>query len=181
MRAFTRGADRFGRAGRRADRHEADVADADETQRLAQIGRCHVDAAAVHAGDEIAAACEDYDRRPVLDEGQVALRRIETERQPGLRDHIDPLLQLVGNAEIPHWRRDQNAIGERKAQRDALGDRKGIALRIRKRPPADAGVFRLQHIAFEFRKVILPQVHCVDIPVRPRRAKALDEHLRGGR
>src|SRR6478735_7320614 len=90
-----RGMGRLGRAGRRADGHETHVADPDEAEHLAQIRRRHVDAAAVHAGDEIAAAGEDHDRGPVLEEGLVALRRFKAKRQSGLRDHVDPLLQLV--------------------------------------------------------------------------------------
>jgi hypothetical protein len=102
LRSFARGADRFSRARGRADRHEAHVADTDEAQRLAQIRRRQVDAATVHAGDEIAAAGQDHNRRPVFQQRHVSLRGIEPERQSGLRDHIDPLFQLVGNAEIPH-------------------------------------------------------------------------------
>src|SRR6266702_723604 len=83
MCTFACGADRLSRAGRRADRREADVADTDETERLAQIWRRHVDAAAVHAGDEIAAAGEDHNRRPVLEQGQVALHRIKAECHAG--------------------------------------------------------------------------------------------------
>ena len=168
------------RPGGRSDRHETHVADADEAQRLAQIGGRHVDAAAIHAGDEIAAARQDHDRRPVLEQRQIALRRIEAERQPRLRDDVDPLFQLVGNAKIPHRRRNQHAVGEREAERDALGDRKRIALRIRERPPADAGIFGLQYIALEFRQVIPPQVHHVDVPVRPHLAEAVDKDLRAG-
>src|ERR1700724_3183312 len=74
---------RLGWAGRRADGHETHVADPDETERLAQIRRRHVHATAVHAGDEIAAAGEDHDGRPVLEQGLVALRRVKAKRQPG--------------------------------------------------------------------------------------------------
>src|SRR5258708_4310469 len=71
---FARVADRFGRSGGRAEWDKAYVADTDEAERLAQIGRRHVDAAAVHAGDEVAATGEDHQGRPVLEQGQVALR-----------------------------------------------------------------------------------------------------------
>jgi hypothetical protein len=56
----------------RPDADEADIAYADEPTRLAQVGRRHVDAAAAHAGDEIAAAGDDRDRRSVLEQRQVA-------------------------------------------------------------------------------------------------------------
>src|ERR1700730_11131037 len=101
---FARVADRFGRSGGRAEWDKADVADPDEAEPLAQIGRRHVDAAAVHAGDEVAATGEDHQGRPVLEQGQVALRWVEAERQARLDDDVEPLLELIGNAEIPHRR-----------------------------------------------------------------------------
>src|SRR6202047_5233037 len=77
---------RLRRADRWPDQRETNVADADEAQRLAQIGRRHIDASAIHAGDEIAAAGQDYDRGPVLQQRKVALSRIEAEGQPRLDD-----------------------------------------------------------------------------------------------
>src|SRR5947199_8742020 len=96
MSAFARDADRVNRPGSWTNRNEAHIADADETQRFAQIGRRHVDAAAVHAGDAIAAACLDHDRLLVLELGLVSLRRFKPERQSVLRYHGDPLYQLIG-------------------------------------------------------------------------------------
>jgi hypothetical protein len=39
---------------------------------------------------------EDHNRRPVFQQRRVPLRGVEPERHSGLRDHIDPLFQLVG-------------------------------------------------------------------------------------
>ena len=137
--------------------------------------------AAIHAGDEIAAARDDHKRRPVLEQGLIALRRIEAESQPGLHDHIEPLLQLVGNAEIPHRRRDQHAIGERQPDGDALGDCKRIALRVGEGLAVHPGIFGFQHIALELRQMFPPEVHHIDIPVRPSLPEAIDKYLRAGR
>src|SRR5262249_10610906 len=109
---FARSLNRFKRSGCRTDRHKTYVIDTDEAKRLPQIWRRHIDATSIHSGDEVAAARKDHDRRPILEQGQVSLRWIEPERQPRLRNHIDPLFQFVGNAEIPHRCRDQNAVGK---------------------------------------------------------------------
>ncbi len=66
MGRLASGLDRVGWADRRPDGDEAHVRHADEAQDVAQVGRRHVDAAPVHAGNEVAAAGEGDDRRPVL-------------------------------------------------------------------------------------------------------------------
>src|SRR3979411_150383 len=78
----------------RPDQRETNIADADEAQCLAQTVRGQVDAPAIHARDVIAAAGQDHDRGPVLQQRKVALSRIEAEGEPRLHDQIEPLLQL---------------------------------------------------------------------------------------
>src|SRR6266478_991130 len=178
--ALARRSDRLRRSGRRPDRHKTHIVDADKAERLAQIGRRHVDPATVHAGYEIAAACQDDDRWPVLEQRQVSSSRIEAERQSGLRDHVDPVFQLVGNAEVPHRSRNQHAIGECESKRDAFGDREAVALRIAKGLSVDARILRFQDRAIEFRQVIPPEVHQVDVPVRPGLREAVEKDARPG-
>src|SRR5215470_909882 len=84
MGAFTCDTDRLGWSTYRPDWHEAHVANTDEAQDFAQIGCRHVGPAAVDARDVVAAACQDHDCWPVLEQGHIALRGIEPERQSGL-------------------------------------------------------------------------------------------------
>ena len=65
-----------------------------------------------------------------LQQRKVALRRIEAEGEPGLDDQVEPLLQLVGDAEIPHRRGNQHPIGEREAHRHALEHGESVALGV---------------------------------------------------
>jgi hypothetical protein len=57
MSVFARCSRRFDRSGRRPDEDQTPISISDEAQRLAQMRRRHVHAAAVHAGDEVATAC----------------------------------------------------------------------------------------------------------------------------
>src|SRR5215468_4069579 len=167
MRALARDADRLGRTCGGTDWHKTNIDNADETQRLAQVRRRHVDASAIHAGDEITAARENDHRWSILEQRKVTTHWIEPERQAGLADHVDPLLELVGNAEVPHRRRDQHTLGQREADRNSFGNRKGVALGIAEATPTDARVFRRQDRTLELRQLIAPEIHLVNVPIGP--------------
>ena len=92
------------------------------------------------------------------------------------RDHLPEFEGYV--LEAKYARINRRAFTD--SQRDAFVVTERIALRIRERPPADAGIFGLQYITLEFRQVIPPQVHHVDIPVRLCLAETVDKNPRAG-
>ena len=106
-------------------------------------------------------------RRPVLDQAAIALGRTEGEGEPRLHDEVEPLLELVGHAEVPHRRGNKHPIGEREAQRHALDDGEGVALGVAERASAEARVFGLERRAVELRQGLAPQILDVDVPGRP--------------
>ena len=120
------------------DGDEAHALDADEPQYIAQIGRRHVDAAPVHSSDEIAAAGENDDGRPVLDETPITLGGTEGEGKTGLHDQVEPLLELVGHAEVPHRRGNEHPFSQREAQRHTLDDGESVTLGVIEPPAAEA-------------------------------------------
>jgi len=103
--------------------------------------------------------------------------RVEAEGQARLHDQVDILLELVGDAEIPHRRRDQHTIGNREAHHHALDHGEGVALRIVERPSGAARIFRLQRRAVELRQALVPQVQRVDVPTGMGFRKTRDESV----
>ena len=93
---------------------------------------------------------------------RVALLRIEGKAQAGLGDEVYPVLELVGNAEIPHRGCDQHRVGASDTP-DHGGDfspRIGFfPVMLTLRQPR---VFRREGGAVKFGQGFLPEIEMVD-------------------
>src|SRR5258708_16473436 len=90
---------------------------------------------------------------------------------------IEPLLQPVGDAEIPHRCGNQDPVGQCEPHCHALELSESVALAVTECSPAQARIFGLQRIAVELGQSFAPDVHHVDVPTRPSLPESPHEPL----
>ncbi len=98
--------DGLGLLHHRLDEDFLDVGEADEAEDLLQVLALRVVTFRAGARAVGAAAGVDGDERLARDEARVAGVGRKAEGQAGLHEHVDVVLELVGNAEIPHRQGD---------------------------------------------------------------------------
>jgi hypothetical protein len=94
-----------------------------------------------------------------------------------LDDQIEPLLQFIGDAEVPHRCGNQHTVGECEPHGHALEFGESVPLGAAELAPVLARVFRFQCVAVELGQGFAPDVHHVDVPVWPHLLESGHEHF----